>query len=52
VTLAWVRAQSEAVVPIPAARKVEHAVDSANAAQLVLTEEELRAIDATEFDRL
>jgi aryl-alcohol dehydrogenase-like predicted oxidoreductase len=51
VTLAWVRAQSEAVVPIPAARKIEHAVDSAKSAELVLSEEELQAIDETEFDR-
>ena len=51
VTIAWVRAQGETVVPIPAARTIEHAVDSAKAARLVLTEEELRAIDGTEFDR-
>lgn len=51
VTLAWVRAQGETVVPIPGARTVEHAVDSANAARLALTEDELRAIDESEFSR-
>ncbi len=51
VTIAWVRAQAETVVPIPAARTIEHAVDSARAAELVLSEEELRKIDETEFDR-
>jgi aryl-alcohol dehydrogenase-like predicted oxidoreductase len=51
VTIAWVRAQSSAVVPIPAARKVEHARDSAAAADVVLTAEDLRRIDETKFDR-
>lgn len=51
VTIAWVRAQAETVVPIPAARTVEHALDSANAAELVLSDEELKRIDETEFDR-
>jgi aryl-alcohol dehydrogenase-like predicted oxidoreductase len=51
VTIAWVRAQADTVVPIPAARTIEHAVDSARAAELELSEEELRRIDETEFDR-
>ncbi|HYI09223.1 MAG TPA: aldo/keto reductase [Thermoanaerobaculia bacterium] len=51
VVIAWVRAQADTVVPIPAARKAEHAVDSAKAADLVLTPDELRKIDETEFDR-
>jgi aryl-alcohol dehydrogenase-like predicted oxidoreductase len=51
VTIAWVRAQAESVVPIPAARTIEHAVDSARAAELVLSADEIRAIDETEFDR-
>ena len=51
VTIAWVRAQAESVVPIPAARTIEHALDSASAAELVLTADEIRAIDETEFDR-
>ncbi len=51
IVLAWVRAQGATVVPIPAARTVEHAVDSARAADLVLSPEEIAAIDETEFDR-
>lgn len=51
VTIAWVRAQAETVVPIPAARTVEHARDSAQAADLVLDEEDVRMIDESEFDR-
>lgn len=51
VTIAWVRAQGETVVPIPAARKVEHAVDSAHAADIALDAGDLAAIEATEFDR-
>ncbi|HYR28012.1 MAG TPA: aldo/keto reductase [Thermoanaerobaculia bacterium] len=51
IVLAWVRAQGKTVVPIPAARKVEHAVDSAKAAEIELTEDEIAAIDETEFDR-
>jgi len=51
IVLAWVRAQGKTVVPIPAARKVEHAVDSAKAAELELTEDEIAAIDESEFDR-
>ncbi|MFP5247660.1 MAG: aldo/keto reductase [Thermoanaerobaculia bacterium] len=51
VTIAWVRAQGMTVVPIPAARTIEHAVDSANAAGIELTPDELRRIDETEFDR-
>jgi aryl-alcohol dehydrogenase-like predicted oxidoreductase len=51
IVLAWVRAQGETVVPIPAARSIEHAIDSARSAELQLTEDDLRAIDETEFDR-
>lgn len=51
IVIAWVRAQAKTVVPIPAARTVEHAVDSARAADLVLAPEDLQAIDETEFDR-
>ena len=51
VVLAWVRAQAATVVPIPAARSVEHAVDSAAAAELELSPDEVAAIDETEFDR-
>ena len=51
IVIAWVRAQSKTVVPIPAARTIEHAVDSARAADLELSPEDLGAIDETEFDR-
>lgn len=51
VAIAWVRAQGETVVPIPAARTAEHAIDSARAAELVLTADEIAAIDAAEFSR-
>lgn len=51
VTIAWVRAQAETVVPIPAARKVEHAVDSAHAADITLDADDLRTMDETDFDR-
>jgi aryl-alcohol dehydrogenase-like predicted oxidoreductase len=51
VVIAWVRAKGETVVPIPAARTIEHAVDSAAAGELVLPAEDVRAIDETEFDR-
>jgi aryl-alcohol dehydrogenase-like predicted oxidoreductase len=51
IVIAWVRAKGATVVPIPAARTVEHAVDSAQAADLTLPEEDVRAIDETEFDR-
>lgn len=51
VVLAWVRAQGATVVPIPGARTVEHAADSARAADLVLDARDLQAIDEAEFDR-
>lgn len=51
IVLAWVRAQGETVMPIPAARKVEHAVDSAKAVDLKLSEDDLAAIDESDFDR-
>lgn len=51
IVLAWVRAQAATVIPIPGARTAQHAVDSARAADLVLSEDDLRAVDETEFDR-
>ena len=51
IVIAWVRAQSRTVVPIPAARTIEHAVDSARAADLELSPEDLTAIDEAELDR-
>ncbi len=49
--LAWVLAQSPAVVAIPSARRVEHAVDSVAAGSLELSAEDLGAIDRAEFSR-
>jgi aryl-alcohol dehydrogenase-like predicted oxidoreductase len=49
--LAWVLARSPAVIVIPSARTVDHAVDSARAAELVLSEADLAAITAAEFSR-
>lgn len=51
IVLAWVRAQAPSVIPIPAARSVEHALDSAKAADFVLDEDDVRMIDESEFDR-
>ena len=50
VVLAWVRSKAKTVVPIPAARTVEHALDSANSARVQLSNEELAAIDVEYFD--
>lgn len=49
--VAWVLAQSPAVIAIPSARKVEHALDSLGAARLSLGEADLSAITAAEFSR-
>jgi aryl-alcohol dehydrogenase-like predicted oxidoreductase len=49
--LAWVLAQSPAVLVIPSARSVEHALDSLRAADLALSPEDLAAIDRAEFSR-
>jgi aryl-alcohol dehydrogenase-like predicted oxidoreductase len=49
--LAWVLAQGSTVIAIPSARKVEHAVDSAGAADIRLGPEELRRIDEAAFSR-
>jgi aryl-alcohol dehydrogenase-like predicted oxidoreductase len=51
ITIAWVRAQGMTVVPIPGARKVENALDSARAAGVALTPEEIARIDESEFSR-
>ena len=51
VVLAWVIAQGRTVIPIPGARTVEHATDSLAAADVVLSAEELDAIDRAEFSR-
>jgi aryl-alcohol dehydrogenase-like predicted oxidoreductase len=49
--LAWVLARSPAVIVIPSARTVEHAVDSTTAANLQLAETDLSAITAAQFSR-
>lgn len=51
VVLAWLLAQSPAVIVIPSARTVEHVQDSAGAAALALTADDLAAIDGAEFSR-
>jgi aryl-alcohol dehydrogenase-like predicted oxidoreductase len=49
--LAWVLAQSPAVIAIPSARKVEHALDSVAASRIALSESDLSVITAAEFSR-
>ncbi len=46
VALAWERAQSEVVIPIPGAKRASSVRDSAAAADLQLTAEDLRRLDA------
>jgi aryl-alcohol dehydrogenase-like predicted oxidoreductase len=47
VTLAWMLATAPNVVPIPGASRPETARDSAAAADLRLTEDELASLDAS-----
>jgi aryl-alcohol dehydrogenase-like predicted oxidoreductase len=49
--LAWVLARSPAVIVIPSARTVEHALDSITAAELNLSEADLSAITAAQFSK-
>jgi len=49
--LAWILARSPAVIVIPSARTVDHAVDSVSAAGLTLNQSELAAITTAEFSR-
>jgi aryl-alcohol dehydrogenase-like predicted oxidoreductase len=49
--LAWVLARSPAVLVIPSARMVEHAVDSTTAAEVSLSEADLAAITSADFSR-
>ena len=51
VVLAWVLAQSTAVLAIPSARTVEHALDSVSAGDLALSEGDLALIDQAQFSR-
>ena len=49
--LAWALSRSPTVIPIPSARRVEHALDSVSAAELDLSADDLAAIDRAEFSR-
>ena len=49
--LAWVRAKGPTVIPIPGARTVEHATDSAKSICVELSKDEIAMIDETEFSR-
>jgi aryl-alcohol dehydrogenase-like predicted oxidoreductase len=51
VVLAWVRTKGPTVIPIPGARTVEHALDSARSVKVALTPEEIAEIDTAEFSR-
>jgi len=50
VVLTWVRSKGKTVVPIPAARTIDHALDSAKSANVTLTADEISAIDGEYFD--
>ena len=45
--LAWMLAKSPVVIPIPGARRVESVVDSAQAPDLALTSDDVRAVEAS-----
>jgi aryl-alcohol dehydrogenase-like predicted oxidoreductase len=45
--LAWMLAKSPVVIPIPGARRVESVVNSARAADLVLSSDDVRAVEAS-----
>ncbi|MCA9518082.1 MAG: aldo/keto reductase [Myxococcales bacterium] len=47
IALAWLLAKSPSIIPIPGASRVESAVSSARAAEIALTEQEIRVIDAS-----
>jgi aryl-alcohol dehydrogenase-like predicted oxidoreductase len=49
VVIAWVLAQGTTVIPIPGARTAEHAVDSAGAASIELSGEDMHAIGNATF---
>jgi aryl-alcohol dehydrogenase-like predicted oxidoreductase len=51
VALAWIIAQGSTVIPIPASRRLSHALDSLSAANLELDRDELAAIDQASFSR-
>lgn len=45
VALAWLMAQKQPIVPIPGTTKIERLIENVGAASLVLSEEDLRAIE-------
>jgi aryl-alcohol dehydrogenase-like predicted oxidoreductase len=49
--IAWVLARSPAVIAIPSARRVAHALDSVGAGALALSPEDLAAIEGARFSR-
>jgi len=49
--IAWVLSRSRAVIAIPSARRVAHALDSVRAGDLELSPEDLAAIDGADFSR-
>jgi aryl-alcohol dehydrogenase-like predicted oxidoreductase len=49
VAIAWLLAQGTAIIPIPSARTVAHALDALRGANLALTERERLALDAVTF---
>jgi len=49
VALAWSLAKGATVIPIPGARRVEHALDSVSAAHVTLDPSEVKAIDDARF---
>jgi aryl-alcohol dehydrogenase-like predicted oxidoreductase len=51
VVIAWVAAQGASVIPIPAGRSVEHALDSLLAADAELSKDDVSSIDQSEFSR-
>jgi len=51
VILAWLMTKSSVIIPIPGARTPEHAQDSAKAAALTLTPEDLAQLEQTEFSK-
>jgi len=50
VVLAWVGTKGKTVVPIPGARTVDHAIDSARSVNVVLSADDITSIDAEYFD--
>jgi len=49
VVIAWVLARGSSVIPIPGARSIAHAVDSAGAAALQLSSDDMEMISAAHF---